>query len=536
MWRDILDIQQTKATLAERLRFQDFVADVSTRLITAPDDAAGQALTEGLRDTCLYFNADRATLNWYNDAGTAADLLYFWNEFGRAPYSRLSLENFPWSAPRILVGELVSYGIDEELPEIANRDKATLIGLGIKSVALVPLVVAGKVHGTCTFSNIANSKTWTDSEMSDLKVLAELFGNVVIRLRSHEALKKAMRGLERATERLEAENVYLRDEIRSTHGFNELIGESRELIRCLKQVEQVARTGTTVLIQGETGTGKELIARAIHEYSPRRDRPLVKINCAALPANLIESELFGHEKGAFTGAVQRKKGRFDLADGGTIFLDEIGDFPLDLQGKLLRVLQEAEFQRLGGSETVRVDVRVIAATNRNLIDAVDNGEFRADLYYRINTFPICLPALRERGGDIRLLAEHFVRFHSQQLGKQVTAISSGMLEELENYSWPGNVRQLEGVIQRALISATGNTLELADRLQAVHASSANESPAVMNLHSVEKAHIETVLNQCRWMIAGERGAAAVLGLPPSTLRSKMKKLGIIRNQRMTNAW
>ena len=511
MWRDILDLQQTKTTLAERLRFQDFVADVSTRLITAPDDAAGQALTECLRDTCLYFNADRATLNWYNDARTAADLLYFWNEFGRAPYGRLSLENFPWSAPRILVGELVSYRIDEELPEIANRDKATLIGLGIKSVALVPLVVAGQVHGTCTFSNIANSKTWSDTEMSDLKVLAELFGNVVIRLRSHEALKKAMRDLERATERLEAENVYLRDEIRSTHGFNELIGESKELIRCLKQVEQVARTGTTVLIQGETGTGKELIARAIHEYSPRRDRPLVKINCAALPANLIESELFGHEKGAFTGAVQRKKGRFDLADGGTIFLDEIGDFPLDLQGKLLRVLQEAEFQRLGGSETVRVDVRVIAATNRNLIDAVDNGEFRADLYYRINTFPIYLPALRERRGDIRLLAEHFVRFHSQQLGKQVTAISSSMLEELENYSWPGNVRQLEGVIQRALISASGNTLELADRLQAVHAPSANESTAVANLHSVEKAHIETVLNQCRWMIAGERGAAVVLG-------------------------
>jgi transcriptional regulator with GAF, ATPase, and Fis domain len=535
MWRDILDIQQTKATLAERLRFQDFVADVSTRLITAADDAAGEALTECLRDTCLYFHADRATLNWYNDERSAADLLYFWNEFDRAPYNRLSLENFPWSAPRILTGELVSYGIDEELPEIANRDKATLIGLGIKSVALVPLVVGGQVHGTCTFSNIANSKSWSDTEMSDLKVLAELFGNVVIRLRSHEALKKAMADLERATERLEAENVYLRDEIRSTHGFNELIGESKELIRCLKQVEQVARTGTSVLIQGETGTGKELIARAIHEYSPRSDRPLVKINCAALPASLIESELFGHEKGAFTGAVVRKRGRFDLADGGTIFLDEIGDFPLDLQGKLLRVLQEGEFQRLGSSETVRVDVRVIAATNRNLIDAVDNGEFRADLYYRINTFPIYLPALRERRGDIRLLAEHFVRFHSQQLGKQVAAISSSMLEELENYSWPGNVRQLEGVIQRALISAGGNTLELADSLLSGRVPSANASLAVVNLHGVEKAHILTVLSQCRWMIAGERGAAAMLGLPPSTLRSKMKKLGIVRSQRMHNA-
>lgn len=535
MWRDLLGVQQTKAALAERLRFQDLVAEVSTRLVTSADDDAGEALTGCLRDTCRYFDTDRATLNWYNETKTSADLLYYWNEFGRAPYSRLPLENFPWSAPQILRGELVSYRIDEELPEIANRDKATLVGLGIKSVALVPLIVAGQVHGTCTFSNIGRSKTWSATEMADLKVLAELFGNVIIRLRAREALTTALAELERAKDRLEAENVYLRDEIRSTHGFHELVGESPALIRCLHEVEKVASTGTTVLIQGETGTGKELVARALHEYSQRSHRPLVKVNCAALPANLIESELFGHEKGAFTGAVVKKKGRFDLADGGTIFLDEIGDFPLDLQGKLLRVLQEGEFQRLGGSETVHVDVRVIAATNRNLMDAVDNGEFRADLYYRINTFPIYLPALRERRGDIRLLAEHFVRLHAQQLGKQVTAISSSMLDELEAYSWPGNVRQLEGVIQRALISATGSTLELVERLQAFRTPGESVQTPIVNLRSVEKAHIERTLNQCHWMIAGERGAAAMLGLPPSTLRSKMKKLGILRNQRVTGS-
>jgi transcriptional regulator with GAF, ATPase, and Fis domain len=265
----------------------------------------------------------------------------------------------------------------------------------------------------------------------------------------------------------------------------------------------------------------------VHEHSPRNKRTLVKVNCAALPANLIESELFGHEKGAFTGAVAAKRGRFDLADNGTIFLDEIGDFPLELQGKLLRVLQEGEFQRVGGSETIKVDVRLIAATNRNLIDAVDNGEFRADLFYRINTFPIFLPSLRERKEDIRLLAEHFVRIHSQQLGKQVTAISANMLEQMEAYSWPGNVRQLEGVIQRALISATADTLELVESLDSNSAAS-KDSNEIVNLRGMEKEHIEKVLNACNWMIAGASGAAARLDLPPSTLRSKMKKLGIVR--------
>jgi transcriptional regulator with GAF, ATPase, and Fis domain len=299
-------------------------------------------------------------------------------------------------------------------------------------------------------------------------------------------------------------------------------------------VEQVSKTDTTVLIQGETGTGKELVARAVHEHSSRNGRPLVKVNCAALPANLIESELFGYEKGAFTGATGKKKGRFDLANSGTIFLDEIGDFPLQLQGKLLRVLQEGEFQRLGGSETIRVNVRIIAATNRNLMEAVDSGEFRADLYYRINTFPLNLPPLRERQGDIRILAEHFTRIHAQQLGKSVTAISSAMLAQMEAYSWPGNVRQLESVIQRALISAHGETLELADALDSNPVGTGDTGGAVLELSGMERVHIEKVLARCNWLIAGAHGAAALLGVPASTLRSKMKKLGIARpagNQR-----
>lgn len=530
MWgseRNILDIRQTKAALAGTLRFLEFVSSISTRLNTASNERAGEVLTRCLGDACRYFDADRATLIWYDRAKLSAELLFFWSRDGKPPYTNISMDRFPWSSAQVLQGQLVSYSVNDELPGVADADKSSLEKLGVRSVALVPLVVANNVLGACTFSNLDRNKVWNERDLSDLKVVAELFGNVVVRVRADESLNRALAELRKVSERLEAENVYLRDEIRSSHGFHELIGESDALIRCLRQVEQVARTGTTVLIQGETGTGKELIARAVHEHSPRNKRPLVKVNCAALPANLIESELFGHEKGAFTGAVAAKRGRFDLADGGTIFLDEIGDFPLELQGKLLRVLQEGEFQRVGGSDTIKVDVRLIAATNRNLLDAVDNGEFRADLFYRINTFPIFLPSLRERKGDIRLLAEHFVRIHSQQLGKQVTAISATMLEQMEAYSWPGNVRQLEGVIQRALISATGDTLDLVEGLDS-GSTTAKEREEIVNLRGMEKEHIERVLNACNWMIAGHGGAAARLDLPPSTLRSKMKKLGIVR--------
>jgi transcriptional regulator with GAF, ATPase, and Fis domain len=529
MWgseRNIQDIRQTRAALAGRMRFLEFVSNISTRLNTATNELAGDVLTGCLADACRYFDSDRATLIWYEKRKLSAELLYYWSHDGNRPYASIAMDRFPWSSAQVLQGQLVSYSLGDDLPPVAETDKKMLRSLGVRSVALVPLVIANDVLGACTFSNLEDSKTWTDRELSDLKVVAELFGNVVVRVRADESLNRALTELQKVSERLQAENVYLRDEIRSSHGFHEFVGESDALIRCLKQVEQVSRTGTTVLIQGETGTGKELIARAVHELSPRNGRPLVKVNCAALPANLIESELFGHEKGAFTGAIASKKGRFDLADGGTIFLDEIGDFPLELQGKLLRVLQEGEFQRVGGSETIKVDVRLIAATNRNLIDAVDNGEFRADLYYRINTFPIFLPALRERIGDIRLLAEHFVRIHSQQLGKQVTSISASMLEKMEAYPWPGNVRQLEGVIQRALISATGDSLDLVEGLEA--SGTADERNPAVDLRGMEKEHIEKVLRASNWMIAGDGGAAIRLGLPPSTLRSKMKKLGITR--------
>jgi transcriptional regulator with GAF, ATPase, and Fis domain len=331
--------------------------------------------------------------------------------------------------------------------------------------------------------------------------------------------------VEQLKDKLQAENIYLQEEIKLEHNFEEIIGRSNALKKVLHQVEQVASTDATVLILGETGTGKELIARAIHNLSPRKDRALVKVNCAALPASLIESELFGHEKGAFTGAVSQRSGRFELADGGTIFLDEIGDLPLELQAKLLRVLQEGAFERLGGSRTIRVNVRVIAATNRDLEKAVQAGEFRMDLYYRLNVFPLSLPPLRERKKDIPLLVKHFVQKYSAKLGKKIETTPQKGMEALQAYSWPGNVRELENVIERAVILTRGSTIELDESLDVLRDTDLPDTSS-LSLEEVERNHILCVLEETNWKIEGKQGAAVRLGLKPSTLRSRMKKLGI----------
>jgi len=332
--------------------------------------------------------------------------------------------------------------------------------------------------------------------------------------------------LEQLKNRLEEENVYLQEEIKLEHNFGEIIGRSKALKNVLGQVEQVAATDATVLILGETGTGKELIARAVHELSDRKSRPLVKLNCATLPANLIESELFGHEKGAFTGALARKIGRFELADGGTIFLDEIGDMPLELQVKLLRVLQEAEFERLGDPETIKVDVRVIAATNRDLEQLLRKGDFREDLYYRLNIFPIICPPLRDRREDIPLLAKYFVNKYSAKIGKSIKTISAKVIDTLQAYPWPGNARELENIIERALVVSRGDRLELGNWLPVMKSTPEKEKMAP--LKEIERKHIVKVLKMTNGRVSGERGAAKILGLNPQTLYSKMKKLNINR--------
>jgi len=354
--------------------------------------------------------------------------------------------------------------------------------------------------------------------------------------------KRAEEEISRLKERLEAENVYLRGEVSAAHQHREIIGESEEIEKVLEQVEQVAGTDMTVLILGETGTGKELVARAVHERSFRRERSLVKVNCSALPGELIESELFGHEKGAFTGATGRQVGRFELADGGTIFLDEVGDLPLKLQAKLLRVLQEGEFERLGSGRTIKVDVRVIAATNRNLAEAMQRGRFRADLYYRLNVYPIQLPALRERREDIGLLAEVFLEEASRRLGRIFDPIPAEVLGVLRRYEWPGNVRELQNVIERAAVVSTGRMLQLPEAWAVSFGPLASKGAELSSsieslrreatLEELERSHILQVLQQTGWRIEGPKGAAMILGLNPSTLRSRMLKLGIRRTERL----
>ena len=351
--------------------------------------------------------------------------------------------------------------------------------------------------------------------------------DITERKKAEEALRIAHEEVQCLKERLQAESIYLQEEIRTEHNFEEIIGRSTALKKVLHQVEQVAETDATVLILGETGTGKELFARAVHDLSPRKDRPLVKVNCAALPPTLIESELFGHEKGSFTGALSRKIGRFELADEGTIFLDEIGDLPLELQAKLLRILQEGEFERLGNTSTLKVNVRVIAATNRNIEKEVADGNFREDLYYRLNVFPLTIPPLRKRKKDLPLLTQSFVNKFCKKLGKNIEMIPKDVMDRIETYSWPGNVRELENIIERAVIVSSGNSLQINDSLVTKTINNKNSSQAT--LQDAERDHILNILKDTDWVISGNKGAAKILDLNPNTLRSRMQKLGISRS-------
>jgi transcriptional regulator with GAF, ATPase, and Fis domain len=326
--------------------------------------------------------------------------------------------------------------------------------------------------------------------------------------------------------RLQGLNRYLQQELDSAQGAGVLVGADQGLRPLMEQVRQVAATDATVLIVGETGTGKELIARAVHAQGPRREQPLVTLNCAAIPEGLVESELFGHEKGAFTGALTRKIGRFELADRGTLFLDEIGELSVDLQAKLLRVLQEGELERLGSTRTLKVDVRIVAATNRDLDRQVAEGQFRADLYYRLNVFPLSMPPLRERREDIPLLADHFVRIYANKYRKPIDHVPEPAMDSLQQYDWPGNVRELQHLIERAVIMSPGPMLVLNEPLKQAPASV--QSKGAGTLEEVERAHILEVLEQSKWRVSGTGGAAERLGLKPTTLESRMKKLGISR--------
>ena len=406
-----------------------------------------------------------------------------------------------------------------------------LYAAGILAHCVVPLMVRGNTIGVMGFG----SRTIGAYTHDDLLFFQEVANQIAMSVANMQAYEE----IAALKARLQQENVYLQEEIRKEHNFEEIVGNSRVLLEVLRNVETVAPTDSTVLIMGETGCGKELIARAIHSRSGRRHRPLVKLNCGAIPTGLVESELFGHMKGAFTGALERRVGRFELADGGTLFLDEISELPLDTQVKLLRVLQEHEFEPLGSSKTMRVNVRIIAASNRDLDKAIQEGRFRADLYYRLNVLPMTLPPLRQRRPDIPLLTSFFVERYSRQLGKQITGVAQDTMEILSRYDWPGNIRELQNVIERAVVLSRGSVLRLGRDLLPLSAETAivddfvatSGQPSNGEAHSleqVEKRHILEVLTQTKWVIEGANGAARILDLHPNTLRSRMKKLGLDR--------
>ncbi len=400
-----------------------------------------------------------------------------------------------------------------------NASEERAYGHGFRSLCTLPLMVRGKSIGAITIGSLCRSQY----EESDTEFLMEVANQIAIAVENMQLHEEtaAMKA------RFEAEAVYLQEEIKTEHNFEEIIGQSAPVRELLGKVEQVAPTDASVLICGETGTGKELLARAVHDRSKRKDRALVKVNCGSIPSGLVESELFGHEKGAFTGAIQQRIGRFELAHGGTIFLDEVTELPLDTQVKLLRVLQEGEFERVGSSKTIKVDVRVIAATNRDLQEVVKNGSFRADLFYRLNVFPLESPALRERKEDIPLLVNFFLSRFAKKLGKEVRGVAQQSMDSLIQYRWPGNIRELQNVIERAVVLARGPVVQVGDSM--LTARAAVESTTIDTLESHERSHIIRALDQTKWVIHGKKGAAELLGINPSTLRSRMEKLGVKKN-------
>ncbi|MDH4085228.1 MAG: sigma 54-interacting transcriptional regulator [Nitrospira sp.] len=502
-------LERITLQMASSLDLQVVLTTITQGLVDELDGAFARIWLLGPGDLCADCHkaadcTNRARcLHLKASAGLYTDLN---GEYRRIPLGALKIGKIAQGFGPMQTNDVLG---DDRLP-----NKQWMKDNGLQSFAGYPLVFRGDVLGVIA---MFGRRPLSDEEFERLAIFAN---------QAAVAIKNAQLFTEVAQlkTRLEAENLYLREEVKSQNNFEEIIGDSPSIMTVLRQIEQVAPTDSTVLLRGDTGTGKELMARAIHNLSPRKARSLVKVNCGAIPANLVESELFGHEKGSFTGALQRRIGRFELADGGTIFLDEVGELPLDAQVKLLRVLQEREIERIGSGHSIKVDVRVIAATNRDLYAAVKAGSFRADLLYRLNVFPIEVPSLSARAFDIPLLVNRFVGKFSGKIGKKIDGVSESTMERLMKYAWPGNIRELENVIERATILSKGPLLQIDDVM--LQGNSGPLLPIADSLEEVERGHILRILQNVDWVIEGKQGAAARLGLHPNTLRSRMQKLGI----------
>jgi formate hydrogenlyase transcriptional activator len=502
--------------------FERFVAELSAQFINLPSERIYDAISNGLRRTCEQAGLDRATF-YRVGQDSALVALASWTapDVPSMEKPEGAMKPLPWSIEQARAGAVVSFATVSEIPSETDRDAYR--EAGTKSAVVVPVRVEGRVEGAVAFNAIRAERTWPPEVVYRLTTIARVFGEVLARQRREEAVRTIAAESQRPKDDLQVENLSLRRQTRERLVLTRVVGRSAALRRVLEQIEQVAQTEATVLLLGETGTGKELFATQIHELGPRQSRTMVRVNCAAIPAMLIESELFGREKGAYTGALSRQVGRFELAHHSTIFLDEIGDLPPDVQVKLLRVLEERQIERLGSPRPITVDTRIIAATHRNLEQRISDGTFREDLFYRLNVFPIYVPPLRERVEDIPLLVWRFVEEFSRAFGKRVDSIDKHNLAALQQYGWPGNIRELRNVVERAMIVSTDRQLSIQ-----LPQSSAAPTRRSSRLVDIEREHIRGVLESTAWRIRGCGGAAERLGLKPTTLETRMAKLGITR--------
>ena len=513
------------ASADERLAFERLLVDLSSQFANLAGDRFEIVTRTALSRIREFLGFDRTSFGEFLEDGSL-DILSSSAIEGVEPLQLGNLSrDLAWYHRKVRAGEIVALqSLPEDLPSEAVAEAEYCRSTGFRAHVGIPINVGERFSGILTFGSFRETRRWPVELIARAKLIGEIIAQAVARKRSEERLTSALAEIQTLKDRLEQENAYLRHVVQEKrpHG---LMSHSPRFQEIVEEVGQVSQTNTTVLLLGETGCGKEVLAQAIHDASARKDRPMVKVNCAALPATLIESELFGREKGAFTGAIARQAGRFEIADGSTIFLDEIGELPLELQPKLLRVLQEGEFERLGGSRSIKVDVRIIAATNRDLARAVHEGRFREDLFYRLDVFPIELPPLRERPEDIPLLSWIFVKEFSNSMGKRIEKIAADSMSTLMAYSWPGNIRELRNVIERAMILAHGGVLHVKLGHKPLQLDSGKQAGGT--LEEAERSHIVRALERCGWRVRGACGAAEQLGIKPTTLESRMKKLGIV---------
>ena len=531
------EVERQTKEIEQRLAFEKLMLEISTSFSDVSLETLDTVIDEGLRKLGNFVQADRCGLVRRTGLTDDFPASHLWMMPDLPPERVLPMPDaadkrinkvFPWVTEQMLQQRTIAIENFEDIPEEAGALKKWASSNGLHSLLLLPLILNSETVAFLGIDSFHKVIKWTEEKVHRLRMMGDSLINAVHRVENQSALEKAYQNEKSLKNKLQEENIYLRSEVQRNFSIDQIIGESSVIKDTLADSQQVAAEDTTVLVLGETGTGKELLAEAIHAMSPRRNRTMIKVNCAALPANLIESELFGREKGAYTGAMAKQIGRFELANNSSIFLDEIGDLPLELQAKLLRVLQEGTFEMLGSNKVVEVNTRVIAATNCDLEDLVKKGQFRKDLYYRINVFPITIPPLRDRQEDIPLLVWYFIKEFNKKMGKSVTTVADRDLEILKNTDWPGNVRELRNVIERSMILSSSTQLSLKMISDSQILDEYDEHSVGVKLSDVERKHIIKTLVHTGWKVSGKNGAAAILGLKPTTLEARMKKLSISR--------